>query len=169
MSSIYFIGFRASGKTSLGESVSKILEIPFYDLDHIFEERFGNISEYVTKNGWEHFREKETRLLQEYKNTPAIIATGGGIIESQENRNFLQKSASIFIHAPIEILTNRLSSTENNRPRLIPNISPEEEIIQTYTKRLPLYESVSELQFVPTGKLENDARNLAKQIQTSVL
>jgi shikimate kinase len=166
MISLFLIGFRASGKTSLGKNVSTILNIPFYDLDQIFEEQFGSISKYVAQHGWENFRAKEHNILKECKKTSALFSTGGGVVELKKNRTFLKQTHSIFIDTPLKIITNRLSSAENTRPALTQNISPKNEIIQEYKTRLPWYQEVSELQFIPTGNLENDAKNLAKQIRT---
>ncbi|CAG8573350.1 540_t:CDS:2 [Ambispora leptoticha] len=94
-SSILFIGIRGAGKTTLGKAAAKALNRQFIDMDHHFETTFKiTLTEYVEKEGWEAFRAKETELLSSLlKNNGFgyIISCGGGIIETENSREILQK------------------------------------------------------------------------------
>ncbi len=167
MMRIFLIGFRGSGKSTLGKGAAKILDLPFVDLDEIFREKFGDISEFVAKNGWENFRQKESEILQETKKFRGICATGGGIIELAKNREFLKTEQTIFIDIPINELISRLTKKEGSRPRLEADKDLETEIRENFARRLPFYREVAQLTFQPDldkTKVENSAK-LAEMIE----
>jgi len=97
MPAIFLIGFRGSGKSALGKGAAEILNLKFIDLDEVFCEKFGEISEFVANNGWQEFREREAEILQNFAGFSGIIATGGGIVELAANREFLQNQSTIFL------------------------------------------------------------------------
>ena len=71
-----------SGKTSVGQLLSKYLNNTFYDLDAGIEKRFNlSIKEIFKEYGEEKFREVESTMLIETKNlVNSVISTGGGIV-----------------------------------------------------------------------------------------
>lgn len=77
---IVLIGYRCSGKTSVGENMASILKWRFIDSDHVIEDEAGqSIDELVAADGWPGFRERETKAvnrLATLRNT--VLATGGG-------------------------------------------------------------------------------------------
>ncbi|CAG8543766.1 7219_t:CDS:2, partial [Ambispora gerdemannii] len=84
-----------TGKTILGKVAAKTLNRQFIDMDHHFETTFKiALTEFVEKEGWEAFRAKETELLSsllENNGFGYIISCGGGIIETENSREILQK------------------------------------------------------------------------------
>ena len=89
---IYLIGMMGSGKTSVGQLLSKYLKSTFYDLDSGIEKRFNlTITEIFNEYGEDRFREAESSLLFETNNLEnCVISTGGGIVINDTNRNFLR-------------------------------------------------------------------------------
>ena len=73
-----------SGKTSVGQLLSKYLNSTFYDLDDGIEKRFNlSIREIFKEHGEEKFREVESIMLAETENlVNSVISTGGGIVIS---------------------------------------------------------------------------------------
>ena len=66
---IYLIGMMGSGKTSVGQLLSKYLKSTFYDLDSGIEKRFNlTITEIFNEYGEDRFREAESSLLFETNN-----------------------------------------------------------------------------------------------------
>uniref|UniRef100_UPI00404A241E shikimate kinase n=1 Tax=Candidatus Pelagibacter sp. TaxID=2024849 RepID=UPI00404A241E len=67
---IVFLGMMGSGKSSIGNLVSKKLNIPFIDIDCLIEERAGmSISEIFENNGEDYFRNLEEKItLKTLKN-----------------------------------------------------------------------------------------------------
>ena len=81
-----------SGKSSVGQLLSKYLNSTFYDLDRGIEKRFNlSITDIFQTYGEPKFREAESELLKEtQKIENNIIATGGGILLEAQNREFLK-------------------------------------------------------------------------------
>ena len=161
MPAIFLIGFRGSGKSALGKGAAEILNLKFIDLDEVFREEFGEISEFITNNGWQEFREREAEILQNFAGFSGIIATGGGIIEREENRAFLKLQKTIFIDVPLEEIVFRLTKKMGNRPQLEAGKDLETEIRENLARRLPLYKKSAKLIFQPDiqlSKAENSAK-----------
>ena len=60
------MGYRACGKTTVGRIMAKKLQRPFFDTDHLVQERTGKtIREIVETRGWEAFREMERIVIGE--------------------------------------------------------------------------------------------------------
>ncbi|MDD6715164.1 MAG: shikimate kinase [Firmicutes bacterium] len=102
MDNIVLIGFMGSGKTGVGRELSKLLSIPFYDMDDMLEQEAGMpIPEIFRLEGEEGFRKREsgllTRLAQEkQKNASAsVYSTGGGIVTRKENLPLLKKLGTV--------------------------------------------------------------------------
>lgn len=95
---IFLIGFMGSGKSFLGKMVAESLSLQFYDLDNEIEMKSGlSISEIFDKKGEDFFRKLESNILLNW-HKPGIIATGGGVVEAEENRFFLKRKKTIWIN-----------------------------------------------------------------------
>jgi len=124
---IFLIGYRCTGKTTIGKILAKGLNFDFVDTDHIIEQKTGsNIRQMVEKHGWDRFRflEKETILnTKNYDNI--VIATGGGIVIDPGNVKIIRNSGfSIWLDADIKTIIKRLNSdkkTLSSRPSLTNN------------------------------------------------
>ena len=102
--SIYLIGMRGAGKTTVGRWAADLLRRPFYDLDTQLESQLGlAIPDIIEKYGWDGFREHELDMLKSTLETHSeghVFACGGGIVETPEARKLLtdyHKSGGIVI------------------------------------------------------------------------
>ena len=86
-----------SGKTTLGKILSKKLDKHFYDSDQVLEEKLGvNVPMIFEYEGEAGFREREKDILKELVSKQNIVlATGGGIILSESNRDLLAKNGIV--------------------------------------------------------------------------
>ncbi len=121
---IYLIGYRCTGKTTIGKILADRLNYAFFDLDQSIEQQTGStITSLVDTHGWDYFRqiEKET-LLKTAKMEDVVISTGGGIVTDPESLHFLKKNGfTIWFDADIKTILSRLSfdsSTRSKRPPL---------------------------------------------------
>lgn len=111
---VFLIGFRGAGKTTLGQKIARELDWEFADLDLEWEKSFGSILKFVETHGIEKFRESEANFLRQWieRNNPRpqIIATGGGVVDSDDSFGQLTAVASekIFLDPPVEWLWERL-------------------------------------------------------------
>tara|TARA_A100001388_G_C28762632_1_gene498697 strand:+ start:81 stop:566 length:486 start_codon:yes stop_codon:yes gene_type:complete len=109
-----------SGKSSVGQSLSKYLNNTFYDLDKEIEKSFNlSIKDIFLEYGEDLFRKEEEKLLGELnKLSGLIVSTGGGIVISNVNRTILKKNKTYFLEANIEDMYERALRRENDRPIL---------------------------------------------------
>ncbi len=152
---IYLIGYRCTGKTTIGKILSERLHHDFLDMDQTIEQQTGStISDLVRTHGWAYFRqvEKETLLkTREIKDT--VVSTGGGIVTDPENLIFLNKNGfTIWLDVDMEMILSRLHSdpsTWSSRPSLTDKnlIDETEELLSL---RRPLYAKAAHLK-IETG------------------
>ena len=84
---IFLIGYRCTGKTTVGRSLAKSLGRPFFDADkELVKEQRLNISEIVSQKGWDAFREMESMVIKRICDLDNyVVATGGGVVLNDEN------------------------------------------------------------------------------------
>lgn len=150
-SKIILVGYRATGKTTIGKLLADALSYKFIDMDKTIESRENSIiSEMVQKNGWGYFREKEKSLLSELINqkTSLVIATGGGAILHQELwPKVMTAGMVVWLDADKETICQRLAGdtkTATQRPSLTDS-GTEQEVTSVLAQREPLYKAGSHL------------------------
>ena len=143
---IFLVGPMGSGKSSLGKKLAKSLDKKFIDTDKEIEKKENKtINEIFENNGEKYFREKEKEFLINIPNNlNMIIATGGGIVTNQENREKLKENKVIFLNASVERQSKRTSRSDK-RP-LLKNVNRLKKLRELYDQRLELYREVSNIE-----------------------
>lgn len=127
-----------AGKTTLGKRLAKVLDLPFVDTDKMVAADHGSIKNLFAMKGEAHFRDLESAALVTALNNQGVVATGGGIVLSQENRTLLSQNATIFLDTNMEFVLRSLNVSK--RPLLKDNPEMWEQI---YRDRLEFYREVS--------------------------
>ncbi|MBX4132933.1 shikimate kinase AroL [Frischella sp. Ac48] len=139
---IYLVGARAAGKTTMGRLLAEKLNYSFVDTDiYLFETTHRTVAEIVEKEGWEGFRKRESQVLKDVTQPCRVIATGGGMILAEQNRQYMQKMGIVFfLSAPAKILAQRLMKDPNvaQRPSLT-GLSIVDEMEKVLEERHHLY------------------------------
>ena len=140
---IFLVGPMGSGKSSLGKKLAKSLNKKFIDTDKEIEKKENKtINEIFENNGEKYFREKEKEFLKSIPNSlNMVIATGGGIVSDQENREKLKENRVIFLNASVERQSKRTSRSDK-RP-LLKNVDRLKKLRELYNQRLKFYKDVS--------------------------
>ena len=140
-----FIGMMGSGKSSIGRRLAARLDMPLIDLDKYIEGKAGmSIPEIFAEHGEPGFRRIETEALNEVITEPAIIATGGGVVVSAENRSILKANPPvIWLKGSPEFLYKHVAG-DTNRP-LIAEGNVLEKLRDLSESRKSLYEECSDL------------------------
>ena len=130
MRKIILLGYMGCGKSTIAKTLSRIIRIPFVDLDEYIEEKTNlSINAIFEKHGEIYFRKLEHEVFVELLNSPqqSIIGLGGGTPCYANNHELLKGDNvfSIYLKASIETLFSRLSANKSKRP-LIANKSDEE-------------------------------------------
>lgn len=143
---IFLIGARASGKTTVGQRLAQKLELDFVDTDIHMRDNCGmSVIQVVEKEGWDGFRRRESAALREVSLPGRVVATGGGIILSPDNRDFMRRSGRVlYLAAPAEVLAARLAATPDaaQRPSLTGK-SALDEVAEVIRQRSVLYETTA--------------------------
>ena len=143
---IYFIGYRGTGKSTLGKKVAKALGKEFVDLDEIIVRIAGKkIPQIFSESGEEKFREYETRALEEFNGKEFVVACGGGIIVKEQNIPILKSNGVVCLLklSPEEI--HKRINGDSNRPSLTGK-TPFEEIKFLLEKRREGYEQAKDFE-----------------------
>ena len=130
MKKIILLGYMGCGKSTIANKLSKLIEIPFVDLDKKIEEKVSlSINAIFEKYGEIYFRKLEHEVFIELLNSPEqlIIGLGGGTPCYANNHELLKGDSivSVYLKASIDTLFNRLSHNKSKRP-LIADKSDEE-------------------------------------------
>src|SRR5437667_9810694 len=93
---VILIGFRGSGKSTVGKVLAERLGLEFIDCDARIEAQAGvTIREIFEKHGETHFRTLESQTLTELaKLDGKVIATGGGAALKYQNMQVVNRQDS---------------------------------------------------------------------------
>lgn len=146
---ITLVGYRASGKSTIGPLVAKRLGWRFIDADRDLEQRLGqDIASFFATHGEAGFRDREAAALLELLATdePLVLATGGGAVLREANRACLRERGGLvaYLHAPAAVLQGRLRAHAGGRPSLSGK-AVWEEVPDILAVREPLYREVAGL------------------------
>ncbi|CEG12194.1 Shikimate kinase [groundwater metagenome] len=141
---IVLIGFRGTGKSTVGKILSKETGWKFISSDDEIENNYGKISNLVSDKGWEYFRRLEEDVIGNItKEDKTIIATGGGVVMNSNNVQNLKKNGKfILLTASKENMINRIKNSD--RPRLTTGTCIEEEVDKILNERMPVYLSIAD-------------------------
>jgi shikimate kinase len=77
---LFLIGYRCSGKTTIGKSIAMTIDWSFVDSDLLVIKKNGNsIKDIIDTAGWDAFRRMERSTLRQIcTKDRQVVATGGG-------------------------------------------------------------------------------------------
>ena len=138
---ILLTGFMGAGKTTVGKKLAKRLGYFFIDTDREIEKEQGcSITEIFKYGGEECFRDLETDILLKLQTKQnLVIATGGGMVLRDENRNLMDSLGTrVYLKVELQELMRRLKK-DKKRP-LLQKSKPEEHILEMLQQRKSIYE-----------------------------
>lgn len=146
---LYLIGYRGSGKTSVGKLLGKSLSQRVVDSDDWIEQYASmTIKEIFAQYGEPHFRDLESKAIEEIASTDEslVVSLGGGAILRSENRERIAKTGQVvWLDASAQQLADRIAgdkSTIERRPALT-KLAGYDEIVDVLAKRAPLYRGLA--------------------------
>ena len=166
---IFLVGARASGKTTVGQALARLLDCPWQDTDALLVRSLGmSVADFVAAEGWPAFREAESRVLHALCDAPPaaahgagtnpqddraamVISTGGGMVLRADNRQCMRTAGTVFyLQAPVALMVERLRRDPNvsQRPSLGSSALPvslEEEVVAVLREREPLYREAAHM------------------------
>jgi shikimate kinase len=149
------VGLRGTGKSTVGRILAERLGRPFADADVELARRAGrSIRAIFDELGEPAFRDLEEETLAELTmGSPLVLATGGGVVLRESNRERLRRfGVVVWLTAEPSVLAERLRSNPRglaDRPALTP-AGTIAELADVLEARAPLYRQVADL-VVETG------------------
>lgn len=128
---LVLVGHRAAGKSSLLPVLARAFGLPAVDLDRALEERHGRSLAGWVRDDVVGFRQAEREGFLALP-PRAVLAVGGGFVE--HHAELLARDTPVLVPISAETYRARLRA-DRRRPRLLPQLSLEEEIEQIFQRR----------------------------------
>jgi len=136
---LVFLGMMGSGKSSIGNLVSKKLDLPFTDIDSLIVENAGmSISEIFDRKGEIYFRNLEEKItIKSLKKIKSVISLGGGgFINSKIRKEILTNHFSFWLNWNESVLIKRI---KNSKKRPLAFRSTDQELRIIIKNRTKIY------------------------------
>lgn len=149
---IILIGFKNTGKSTVGRLLAQKLDYPFFDSDKEIESFFYkthqkkyNCREIMQHYGADFFKEMETTTVKTLASQPpSVIAMGGGTPLQAENQALIAPHIIIHITAPPDIVFERIM--KNGPPAFFPpEIDPRVTFDQLWEERNKIYHQLTSI------------------------
>lgn len=175
-STLFLLGMRASGKSTLARALAERLGYACMDTDDRVREGAGGreVADIVRIEGWEGFRAREALALRAAAAPYTVVATGGGVVLSPSNRLFLRQSGlCVYLEAPAVLLCERLrrDPAPGQRPSLadphgggMSGAHPGDDVENVLREREPLYREAAHYT-VPADQSVADLVNMVSRLE----
>lgn len=144
---IVLVGPAGVGKTTVGKKLASALGLEFMDTDSLFVRDHGPIAEFFNSKGEAAFRKLEEDYFAHALRHKAVIATGGGVVLSEQNRKAMQVARVVYLMTDGTHMQKRLS--QGNRPLIKNGI---EDWRRIYAARKNIYEAVADITINCSGQ-----------------
>lgn len=138
---VSLVGLPGSGKSSVSRQLGRALGFAVVDTDQVIESRIGQpIRDFFSARGEAAFREIESDVLADCLRSrqPTVLATGGGIVLRDVNRDALKSRSMVFyLRTSVEELVRRLRH-DTTRP-LLQGVDARQKLRELFAQRDPLY------------------------------
>jgi shikimate kinase len=137
---VVLVGLMGVGKSTVGRRLARRLGLDFVDSDAAIEDASGySAAEVYERFGERDFRDGERRLVARLMDGAIkVIATGGGAYIDPRTRQLLnERSITVWLDAPIEVLAERTSRRDTRA--LLRNGDPKGTLERLSEERRPSY------------------------------
>ncbi len=140
---IILIGMPASGKSTVGVILAKILGYNFIDADIVIQEKEGRkLAEIIETEGIDGFINIENRINSEIEVEKSVISTGGSAVYGKEAMDHYKNIGRVvYLKVSMDVLTKRLSDVKQRGVVMREGQS----LVSLYNERTPLYEKYADI------------------------
>jgi len=142
---IFLIGPMGAGKSTIGRHLAELLGMAFQDTDSEIAQRTGaDIPLIFEIEGEAGFRRRESAVLAELTGRDnVVLATGGGAVLAEQNREHLRRGIVVYLQASIDTL---LARTQRDRSRpLLQNGDRRAKFEQILREREAIYRAAADI------------------------
>ena len=140
---ITLIGMPASGKSTVGVILAKIIGLSFVDTDLVIQQREGALlCDIISEHTLEGFLKAEESAVLSISPSNTVIATGGSVVYSEAGMEYLKSLGKVvYLKVEKEDLFKRLHNIKQRGVVL----SPGETLDEMYATRSVLYEKYADI------------------------
>jgi shikimate kinase len=140
---IILIGMPASGKSTVGVILAKILGYNFVDADIVIQEKENRkLSEIIEQEGVDGFIDIENRINAGIEVEKTVISTGGSAVYGKEAMDHYKNIGKIvYLKVDMDILTKRLKNAKQRGVVMKDGQS----LVSLYNERSVLYEKYADV------------------------
>ncbi len=133
----------ASGKSTVGVILAKILGYNFVDADIVIQKKTGKkLSEIIEAEGVDGFIEVENRINSEIEVERTVIATGGSAVYGKEAMEHYKNIGKVvYLKVGMDVLTKRLHDVKQRGVVMKDGQS----LISLYNERSVLYDKFADI------------------------
>lgn len=166
--SLYLIGPRGAGKSTVGRRAARRLGVAFADSDQLVEQQAGmGIPEIFAQKGERAFRDLERAVMLDLLGRGDTLAStgGGAVLDPRVRQELSQQRGVVWLRAPVEVLCLRIQGS--SRPSLT-GAAPEDELGELVRQREPHYRQCADM-WVETGERSvEEVVNVVQQLWTKL-
>lgn len=140
---LILVGMPASGKSTVGVILAKILGYNFVDADIVIQEKEGRkLSEIIETEGIDGFIEIENRVNAGIEVQKTVIATGGSAVYGKEAmEHYKNIGRVVYLKVDMDHLTRRLNDVKQRGVVMRDG----QTLISLYNERSVLYEKYADI------------------------
>ena len=140
---LILIGMPASGKSTVGVILAKVIGYDFIDSDLLIQKKEGmRLADIIKKKGIDGFLEVENEVNASIEASQCVIATGGSAVYGEEAMKHLREiGAVIYLQVDYSVIQKRL---HNIRQRGVV-LRQGQTLQDLYDERMVLYEKYADL------------------------
>lgn len=140
---IILIGMPASGKSTVGVILAKILGYNFVDADIVIQEKEGRkLSEIIETEGIDGFINIENQINSDIEVEKSVISTGGSAVYGKEAMDHYKNIGRVvYLKVSMDTLTKRLRDVKQRGVVMREGQS----LVSLYNERTPLYERYADI------------------------
>jgi shikimate kinase len=157
---LFLVGYRGTGKTTVAALLAGRLGWSWADADDLIERRAGQTIRHIFEaEGEAGFRRRESAVLQELCGLGRhVVATGGGVVLSPDNRRRLKEAGRvIWLTADPHVIRRRLEADRTSAARRpVLTVGGLAEIKELLRAREPLYRAVADVTVDTSGLAPED-------------
>lgn len=133
----------ASGKSTVGVILAKILGYSFVDADIVIQKKEGRkLAEIIETEGIDGFIDIENKVNSEIEVEKTVVSTGGSAVYGKEAMDHYKNIGKVvYLKVSMDVLTKRLKNAKQRGVVMREGQS----LVSLYNERVPLYEKYADI------------------------
>lgn len=146
---IILIGMPASGKSTVGVILAKVIKYKFMDTDLVMQDMTDKmLTEIIAERGMQGFLDFENETVSNVNVSHTVIATGGSVIYGEKAMKHLKENGTvIYLKHRYEVIDSRLTNISTRGVAMKDGQS----LHDLFDERIPLYEKYADITIEADG------------------